>query len=230
MNARLIPLVAAISAAFVVAGIACTNDESNPPIDNTPDAHVDPADVGTADTSVPDTNVPDAADANVPNVTSLPFNTGVDNAGAAVADLQVDTHWTVTDASGASFTAYVQTDAKDYVGYWLAPSAVSKFISPFIDTVDPTGSGVFTYTTTFTLGDTVDVTKVSLNLGYASDNTMIGISLNGVAQPVIAAGYSQLEVQTATAPFVVGKNTISFTATNSGGPTGARVELSLAGL
>lgn len=122
----------------------------------------------------------------------------------------------------------MQTDALGYPGYWLAPSTTSKFISPYSDTVDPTGSGTFIYTTTFVLGPEVNLANVQLVIRYASDNQMTGIMVNGEALASVAAGgYNAFESRTITTGFVAGTNTIAFTVANSGGPTGMRAELDL---
>ena len=159
--------------------------------------------------------------------TTLPFNTGLDKARGALADVAVDMHWTVKDGTGKALTAYTQTDALGYPGLWLAPSATSKFISPFMNTVDP-GVGPFTYTTTFSLGTSVNLATTMLTVSYASDNATDSISLNGQAIAGVTAGsYSSFVVLPITGPFVVGPNTISFVSSNSGGPTGFRAELDL---
>jgi hypothetical protein len=124
-------------------------------------------------------------------------------------------------------SAYVQTDAQGFAGLWLAPSATSKFLSPFVDTVDP-GVGPFTYTTTFSLANDVNLTTTMLTVSYASDNATDSIKLNGQAITGVTPGsYSAFVVLPITAPFVVGPNTISLVSSNSGGPTGFRAELAL---
>lgn len=164
---------------------------------------------------------------SVTYATKLPFNTGLDNARVALADDAIDTHWTVKNAVGQVLPAYVKTDALGYPGFWLAPSATSKFISPFMDTVDP-GVGPFTYTTTFTLRTGVNLGTTTLTVSYASDNATDSITLNGQSiAGVTPGGYGAFVVLPITAPFVVGTNTISFVSSNSGGPTGFRAELDL---
>lgn len=160
--------------------------------------------------------------------TTLPFNTGLDKARVALADVAVDPNWTVKNAAGMALTPYVQTDALGYPGYWLAPSATSKFISPFVDTVDAAAAGPFTYTTTFSVRTGADLATTTLSVSYASDNATDSINLNGTAVPGVTAGsYSSFVVLPITGPFVIGANTISFVSSNSGGPTGFRAELSL---
>lgn len=133
------------------------------------------------------------------------------------------------DADGVALTSYVKTDALGYEGYWLAPSAASKFLSPFIDTVDPApAGGGFTHTTSFVLGSEVDLSQVQLVVRYASDNAMTAIALNGQAIAEVSAGsYSAFTSVTVTTSFVRGKNSVALTVTNTGGPTGMRAELDL---
>src|SRR2546423_1397205 len=82
-------------------------------------------------------------------------------------------------------------------------SAPPRFVSPFADTVDPSGNGTFTYTTTFSLGPEVDLAHVQLVVRYGSDNEMTNIVLNGQSIGVVAAGtYSAFETVTLTTAFV----------------------------
>jgi hypothetical protein len=122
----------------------------------------------------------------------------------------------------------VQTDAKGYIGYWLAPSTTSKFISPFADTDDTAAEGPFTYTTTFTIRTGANLANTTLTVRYASDNSTDAITLN--TQPVAGVspgGYGSFTTLVIPAPFVEGVNTISFVSGNTGGPTGFRAELDL---
>ncbi len=159
--------------------------------------------------------------------TTLPFNTGLDKNRIALADQVVDTHWTIKDASGNPRMAYAQSNAQGFPGIWLAPSATSKFVSPFVDTVDP-GVGPFTYTTTFSLASDANLAATTLQVSYASDNATSSIALNGTAiAGVTPGGDTAFTVLQITAPIVVGPNTISFVSSNTGGPTGFRAELVL---
>lgn len=225
---------------FVLFALGCESSSSSPP-GTVPDAQVTPFDGGggPSDASVADTSVPvpgdastgtDAADAADAGLTTiLPFATGLGVNGAALADGQTDPHWTVKDGDGAALTPYVKTDALGYEGFWLAPSATSKFISPFVDTVDPApAGGTFTYTTTFVLGADVDLSKVQLVVRYASDNAMTGISVNGTPVAAVTPGsYSGFDSVTVLTPFVKGANSVALTVANTGGPTGMRAELDL---
>lgn len=223
----------ALLASFLLA--SCSNDSTSP-------APTAPTSTSTIDSGTPPVTQNDAGsdavapvdaggDANnsaAPVTTTHPFNTGVDANRAALADDAVDTHWTVKDANGTALTAYVKTNAIGFPGAWMAPSATSKFLSPFIDTVDPSGNGTFTYTTTFTLKTGANLGTAKLKISYASDNEMTAISLNGQAVAnVVGGSYSTYEVRELTGTLVVGTNTIAFSASNGGGPTGFRAELEL---
>jgi len=233
-------LLVALAIVPVIAVAACDSGSTSqgtplPDADvpSSPDTGPSVVDATLPDTSAP---IPDAADdavdaadaADSAVATSNPFATGLDATGTPMADGTVDTHWSVKDGAGTVLTSYVHTDALGYPGYWMAPSATSKFISPFVDTVDPSGNGTFTYTTTFGLGPEVNLAGVQLVIRYASDNQMVGITLNGQTVAGVTAGsYSAFTSVTVTSSFVTGTNTVSFTVGNAGGPTGLRAELDL---
>ena len=192
----------------------------------TPGAHAISAVYAGDDDDAPSTSTVTSFD--LAYATTNPFATGVDAARVALADLAIDPHWTIMNGAGKAFTAYVQTDAKGFVGFWLAPSTASKFLSPFMDTDDTAVEGPFTYTTTFSLRTGVDLAGTSLSVSYANDNAMDSISLNGTAVlGVTAGGYGSFTVLPITGPFLVGTNKIAFVSSNSGGPTGFRAELTL---
>lgn len=209
------------------AGAPFNADASTPP-SQTSDASA--PDAAPADAAPSDAGAESGVDAGPPKfVTALPFATGLDNARVPLADLAVDPHWTITDAMGNALTAYVQTDALGFVGFWMQPTPTSKFLSPFVDTVDP-GVGPFTYKTTFTLATGANLAATVLTVSYASDNSTDAITLNGQnIAGVTSNGYSTFVVLPMSGPFVVGPNTIAFVSSNSGGPTGFRAELTLSG-
>ena len=244
MRRRSIVVVVCVSLPLVFAAFACDSTDSAPGGTFTPPdagfSNVDSAQARPApsapdaarslDTGLPDSGIADAgADAaDAAPVTLLPSATGLGRNGMTLDDGQIDPHWTVKSADGVALTSYVQTDALGFIGSWMRPTTTSKFISPFADTVDPTGMGTFTYTTTFVLGAGVTVADVQLVIRYASDNVMTGISVNGQALATVnAGGYSVFETVTVRTPFVVGTNTVSMTVANGGGPTGLRAELEL---
>ena len=243
MCIRFVTAVAVLMVPSLAALSACTDDTKSAPafppafeagaiaqppaveggaVDATPDAD-------TPDADTPDASAADATkEADAAVTTVHPFATGLGANGMPLSDGSIDPHWTVQDGAANALTAYVQTDALGFAGYWMAPSATSKFISPFADTVDPSGNGTFTYTTTFSLRAGVDAGAVALVVRYASDNQMTSVALNG--QPiagVVAGSYSTFQTLNVTGPFIEGVNTIAFAVSNYGGPTGVRVEMDL---
>jgi len=107
----------------------------------------------------------------------------------------------------------------------MRPSTTSKFISPFVDTVDPQGAGSFVYTTTFTLEQSVDLESFGLVVSYASDNAVTAIALNGQSQANVSGGsYSSFQNVVINEGFVSGENSVTVTVSNDSGPTGLRVE------
>lgn len=260
---RLIRRVTWLSLSVLALFAACTDDTTTSP-GAKPDAGLTPS---GSDASVPvdaavaqdavapeaasdvAPSTPDAAPDVAPATTILPFATGLGTNGVTLANQQIDPHWTVKDSLGNPLTAYVQTDALGYVGYWMPPTTTSKFISPFIDTVDPAPSGgTFTYTTTFSLkagladagapdasgdagtADAADAGPQALTLVIrcAADNQVGSVKVNGQTLPgVVAGSYSAFQTLTFTGPFVTGVNTVEIDVVNTGGPTGLRAELDL---
>ena len=253
-----------LSISVVAVLAACTDDDTTPSPGTKSDAGLVtsgsdaslpveaavPAEAGAADAATDATvTVPDAAADVAPPTTIAPFATGLGTSGTTLANQQVDPHWTVKDSLGNPLTAYVQTDALGYVGYWMPPTTTSKFISPFIDTVDPAPSGgTFTYTTTFSLkagladagapdasgdagtADAADAGPQALTLVIrcAADNQVGSVKVNGQTLPgVVAGSYSAFQTLTFTGPFVTGVNTVEIDVVHTGGPTGLRAELDL---
>lgn len=166
------------------------------------------------------------------------YNTGVDDSGNLLALGATDSHYTVTSSlpSGPS-PVHAVNDAKDYIGYWMAPNATSAWITPFITADNYASSGslqaeYYDYTTTFDLTG-VDLATVSLVGKAASDNYILGVSLNGQTLN-LNGGYSAWSTFAWSDYFNQGLNTLVFHTQNlygasgSGGPTGLRVEVELA--
>jgi hypothetical protein len=166
------------------------------------------------------------------------YNTGVDASNNLLALGATDNHYTVTSSlpSGPSLT-YAVNDAKDYIGYWMAPNTSSTWITPFVTADNYASSGsllaeYYDYTTTFNLAG-VDLSTVELLGKAASDNYILGVSLNGHEQS-LSGGYSAWTTFDWNQYFDQGVNTLVFHTQNlngqsgSGGPTGLRVEMEFA--
>ena len=154
------------------------------------------------------------------------YSTGVGNGGLPLATGMTDPHYTVSGASGA---AYAVDDAAGYVGYWLAPSSTSKWLTPRIDAGgfagdgDPAGAD-YLYTTHFDLSG-IDLTTASLSGLAAADNAITEIFLNGAPIGFAAVGYGSLSGFAIASGFVPGLNVLAFAVSNYNGPTGFRAEL-----
>ncbi len=166
------------------------------------------------------------------------YNTGVDDNNNLLALGATDTHYTVTSSlpSGPS-AAFAVNDAKDYIGYWMAPDSSSRWITPFLTVDNYASSGSLTaeyydYTTTFNLTG-YDLSTAEIIGKVASDNYILGVALNGHSLS-LSGGYSSWTNFDFNQYFNQGDNTLVFHTQNlygasgSGGPTGLRVEMNFA--
>lgn len=157
------------------------------------------------------------------------YNTGVDNSNVTLATGAIDTHYSLTASSPPAGSLFAVNDAQNYVGYWLQPSAASKWITPFITTPGlATDGGIpagnFVYQTTFDLTG-IDLGSAHISGKVAADNVVTGILLNGAGITVPGGiGYSAFGSFDISSGFQSGQNTLSFLIYNEGGPTGLRAE------
>lgn len=148
------------------------------------------------------------------------YNTGVDNAGVALTDNAIDTHYTVDGG-----TAFVATSAGGYpIGPWLGDSTTSAWITPSTNTNGNFGQ-TYAYQTSFDLTG-IDLSTASISGRWASDDPVTQVRLNGVTVPSLSGGsYASWVNFSLTSGFQSGINTLAFDVLNSGGgPTGLRVE------
>ncbi len=153
------------------------------------------------------------------------YDTGVDNNDVVLANGTTDTHYLL----GSSPT-YAVDDAEGYLGYWMAPSANSSWITPMVGSGN-TGSnsaagGNYTYSTTFDLTG-FETGSAVINGLVSADNSVTSVLINGNAISFSThSDYSSFASFTVTSGFVAGVNTLSFVVYNESGPTGLRAELS----
>lgn len=164
-------------------------------------------------------------------VTTL-FNTGVDDAGAVLADGTVDAHYKlVVNPDSTSSDAIVENSAAFPIvaGPWVANSAGSKWIGPRFDTVAAAGGagvlGDYAYRLTFDLTG-LDPATVVITGVWATDNPGPDILVNGVSSGQANAGnFDAFTPFTIGTGFLAGLNTLDFKVNNlSPGYTGLRVE------
>ena len=153
------------------------------------------------------------------------FNTGVDNAGVALAgDNGVsDTHWSSLASPGVTF----------FNGSYAPNTATSRWISVNADgSTPPHGGTTFTFPISLTFDLTgFDPTSASITGRWAADNCG-DVSLNGtVTSGVISdcesfGSFQDFTAFSFTGGFVAGINTITMNITDgvSGNPSAGRLE------
>ncbi len=164
------------------------------------------------------------------------YNTGVDNAGNALADDAVDPHYTGLRVNipciNCAFSPQIATSAGGFpIPPWLPDSPLSAWIAP---TASANGLANFTgvpnygYQLQFNLTG-YDPTTALISGRWATDNRGTDIWINGVGtgQPNQNqyTDWSPFQIRSG---FVAGLNTILFLVNNEGdasNPTGLRVEM-----
>lgn len=158
------------------------------------------------------------------------FSTGVDAAGTALADGEVDPHYKLvvnaTDPNSQDAFVHDSTIFPIVAGPWVANTGRSKWIAPLVNSSTASG-GDYAYRTTFDLTGYDPATAVLLG-AWATDNLGTDIKLNGAGTGLAnTAQFGALTSFTLTAGFVAGVNTLEFHLTNTdaaGGYTGLRVD------
>ncbi len=156
------------------------------------------------------------------------FNTGVTDAGELVDDLSPDTHYRLTLNPDGDATEPVVHDSQIFPivdGPYVANSETSKWIAPLGDTA-AAASGDYHYTITFDLAG-LDPSTAFVTGFWASDNAGIDTVLNGASLGIGNQGgfdtLSRFIIE--NAPFVSGKNTLTFIINNAGaGFTAFRID------
>lgn len=161
------------------------------------------------------------------------FNTGVDSAGAVLADGVIgDAHYKLisTPAATAASTTDIRiiTSASGYpIPPYIGDNLFSRWIGPNND-ADVNGPvGPYTYRTTFDLTG-FDISTASITGGWSTDNNGLDILINGISLGYatdfaqFSIGFSAFSVGSG---FVTGLNTLDFVVNNGGGPTALRVEM-----
>ncbi len=147
------------------------------------------------------------------------FNTGLDAAGAPVADGGNDAHYLLSyGAQGTPGMAAIVTLNHPA---WLANDSASKWISVVNPGTTSINGGGYGYKTTFSLAGFVPSTA-QLNFSVAIDNALTNVFLNGVAAGSAFAGFASFSSPfTLSSGFVSGTNTLEFGTENQGAGPGA---------
>lgn len=161
------------------------------------------------------------------------FNTGVNDAGAALGPNTVDPHYEIVEIPEfvvVSSNAFTLSPGFP-VGPWIAESPLSRWIAPMANQSTGSAAGNYIYRTTFDLTG-FDPTKASITGRWVSDNGGMDIVINGVSLGLTNPGnfdnWTDANAFTITTDFVAGTNTLDFVVNNAGtdiNPTGLRVEM-----
>jgi VCBS repeat-containing protein len=165
----------------------------------------------------------------VQGITGL-FNTGVNDAGNALALGTADSHYSLISAPAGSTTSNTALQ----LGYaWIKNDADSSWIGSA--GFEPTG--IYKYQTGFTLQAGADPRSVHIGFDIATDNYLRDILVNGVSTGISSnvqyTALTHFELNGVNAAFKSGANTITFVIDNrdtvppipgSAGPTGLRID------
>jgi RHS repeat-associated protein len=167
--------------------------------------------------------------ASVIGGTLLDFSTGLNDAGAPIADGAADSHWSLARPGGGGGSSAYVTNQSWPIPPWLVDTAASKWISPIAaESRASDVPGNYTYTRTFQVGGATHGLQISGRI--SADDQVVSASLNG--QP-ISVGWSSFGNWTSiavTSGFRSGTNVLQFVVSNAGpnpNPSGFRAELTL---
>lgn len=172
--------------------------------------------------------------AAIPEAEIRPYgiSTGFDrSAGMVLPNAADDTSYTLTGPDGSGIgpgpAVVIQDDAFP-IPPWIGSSVQSKWIGPASDSNGPPGD--YVYSIDVELPAEVDAAFATLAGGFAADDSVLDVLVNGVSTGVTGSGFGALiPIPDATGRglFVTGTNTIELVVQNGGdaaGPTGLRVD------
>jgi hypothetical protein len=163
-------------------------------------------------------------------ITNL-FDTGVDSSGNVTTG--TDTHWTTSEAATAP-GALAGPFQSAQIGDLAWPGLGGTTSAWIYDNTNNGADGYFDYQTTFTVTPG-DQSTASISGGYAVDNELINVFLNGVSLGISDGfpgeglggflGFTPFTIPVGS-DFVAGTNTLLFETFNDGGPSGFQAQLS----
>lgn len=153
------------------------------------------------------------------------YNTGVNNTGTPLSNFSSELHYTLVSVPSGTTSVRVATSANAFpIGPWIGDDAVSAWIGPNSDSQLNGPAGTYDYRVTFSLAGYNAATAAIAGL-WATDDSGTNILLNGASTGSSAGGFSSFTSFSITSGFVAGTNTLDFIVSNTGGPTGLRVEM-----
>ncbi len=164
-----------------------------------------------------------ASVAHAAPITTL-FNTGVDATGTPLANGTLDTHYSLV--AGPILGAPRAADSTNGfpIPPWIGDDSISAWVGPVGDSQLDGPVATYDYQTTFSLTG-FSAASASITGQWAADDAGLDILINGVSTgQVTTSAFTAFTAFTITSGFVAGLNTIDFIVSNTGGPTGLRVE------
>ncbi|MBX3745905.1 MAG: immunoglobulin domain-containing protein [Verrucomicrobiae bacterium] len=159
------------------------------------------------------------------------YGTGVGEDGGLLEGGVEDPHYRLVssaDEGAPGPEAWVLNDGWPIqAGVWMLNGPSSKWIGPQADQSVGNAEGEYVYETRFHLTG-VDVTRVRLMGGWATDNTGLDILVNGQSTGITASGFGSLTPFEIASGLVEGENVLQFRMSNlpvTPNPTGLRVDL-----
>lgn len=159
------------------------------------------------------------------------YGTGVGEDGELLEGGVEDPHYRLVssvDEGAPGPEAWVLNDGWPIqAGVWMLNGPSSKWIGPQADQSVGNAEGEYVYETRFQLTG-VDVSRVRLIGGWATDNSGLDILVNGQGTGITAAGFGSLTPFEITSGLVEGENVLQFRMANlpvTPNPTGLRVNL-----
>ena len=158
------------------------------------------------------------------------FNTGVDAAGAPLANNAAEIHYTaIAVPAGGATGVRVATSANGFpIPPWIGDDLSSAWIGPNSDAALNGPIGRYDYRVTFSLAGFVASSAFISGL-WSADNEGLDIVVNGVSSGnntgLNSDTFRSFFNFTLSSNFVGGTNTLDFIFNNDGGPTGLRVEM-----
>ena len=158
-----------------------------------------------------------------------PFNTGVDDTGAALADDAIDPHYSIVGSAAFGPAAYAKRNGGPISnGAWVDDSTASAWLVPATEygfTDQPGLTDAITYRTSFDLS-AFTAPGWRITGRWAADDSGLTIRLNGalVADVPVAQAdlWHSFEIGSGILP---GLNTLEFSTFSTVSPTGLRVEM-----
>ena len=156
------------------------------------------------------------------------YNSGVDDNHALLGAGLLDPHYILTQSADPYYVTPTNAGLY-YNAAYLVEGPSSRWISPDTNgSVHATLDGLYTFLTSFTIPETMDLTTARIDGKWALDNSGVDIRLNGVSLGISNNnGFTAFTLFAITNGFISGSNSLEFVISNSppAGATAVRIEM-----